>query len=699
MDAHVTQIHFWAYGAAAIVFGVFALYLGLGWRGGRLGARLLTAVALSAIWAALACMEATAWSGTFIALLAQLFDWARLAAWSVFLVGLLAVAAPSATSVERLRGLKRLGGLIFGLALLSALFGDQLNITARWQIFVTLVLSIWLLALIEQVYRNFPAGSRWGIKPLSVGLAGIFAFDLYLYADAFLFGRVDMEVASIRGVVHALATPLVAMSAVRSRDWTFRITVSRDLIFHTTALAVSGIYLLLIAAAGYYVRWFGGAWGPAMQTALLFCGLLLLVLLVFSGSFRARLRVWLNKHFFAYRYDYRHAWLKFTQALSSPVMGQTLEQSVIGALADLVESPSGVLWLQDADGIYHPCAQINRPPMQGAEPAEGPFCQLLHQRGWIFNLEEWRSRPERYEALTGEASRSIPAWLSECADAWLVVPLMSGSEMTGFVVLATARVPVEVNWEVLDLLKTAGRQAASYLAQARALAALLEAQKFDSFNRMSAFIVHDLKNLVAQMSLMLKNADRHKNNPEFQADMLLTVENVAERMRGLMNQLQNKSPIEQKRAVDIAALCATLVQAKHSSGPQLRLCVNEAAKTNVHVFAHAERLERIIGHVVQNAIEATPEHGNVEIAVDQEDGKVRVDVCDTGCGMSAEFVRERLFRPFQTSKHNGMGIGAYEVQQYVQELGGKITVDSELGRGTRFTILLPLSDRVERATA
>src|SRR5213079_913257 len=149
----------------------------------------------------------------------------------------------------------------------------------------------------------------------------------------------------------------------------------------------------------------------------------------------------------------------------------------------------------------------------------------------------------------------LPAWLAALTLPWLIVPLVTGTELVGFVILGAPRATIDVNWEVRDLLKTASRQAAGYLAQIRASEALLEARKFESFNRMSAFVVHDLKNLVAQLSLMLRNAERHRDNPEFQRDMLMTVGNVVERMNKLMLQLRTGAkPVEQPRSVDLQSV-------------------------------------------------------------------------------------------------------------------------------------------------
>jgi putative PEP-CTERM system histidine kinase len=328
-------------------------------------------------------------------------------------------------------------------------------------------------------------------------------------------------------------------------------------------------------------------------------------------------------------------------------------------------------------------------PADGAiEPADSRFARFLIETGWVVNLEEFRSSPERYREL------ALPMWLSELPNAWLIIPLANADELLGFVILATARTRVDVNWEVNDLLKTAARQAATFLSQTQATEALLEARKFDAFNRMSAFVVHDLKNIVAQLSLMLKNAERHRGNPEFQKDMLMTVEHSVERMKQLMMQLrEGTKPVEAPGAVDLAAIIGRIVRAKGSQQPVPEVRIEQRLTAR----GHEDRVERVIGHLVQNAIDATEETGRVWIRLAGHDGLAMVEVGDTGLGMTPEFVRERLFKPFQTTKSTGMGIGAYESFQYVQELGGRVQVDSVPGAGTKVQLLLPLFELPEAA--
>jgi len=684
MGAESSDVAVWGYSVASGVYMLVGIYLLVAWRGGLPGGILLVAVACSAAWALVTTLHVV-FSGALLYHAAGLLDVVRAASWFGFLLVLLRPLASGRARWLLGAACAVVVSQLVAVALREANVPILVNSGLAY-IAAFLTSAVFGLVLVEQIFRGLPVESRWSVKPLCLGLAAGYIFDLYVFADGFLFGRLDRDVWAVRGIAHALVMPLIAVSAARNPSWALTISVSREALFHSTALAVSGAYLLVIAAVGYYVRYFGGDWGRALQMTLLFGGLLLLGVFIISGSQRARLRVFLSKHLFPYRYDYRNEWLRFTQSLSGAGGALDLGQSVIKALSDLVESSGGALWLKDGNGRYTMYARLNQPALEAYEEDGSPFCRYLEEREWVINLEEYRVQPMRYEHLV------LPRWLSSMADAWLVVPLKSDGVLVGFTVLNTARTPFEVDWEVLDLLKTAERQAASYLARMQATEALLEARKFDSFNRMSAFVVHDLKNLVAQLSLMLRNAERHKDNPVFQADMLATVAHVEARMRDLMSQLQEKKPLDPRKAVDLVRLAAQIRTSKRHQRPEIELMTPDASP--LEVLAHPERLERVLGHLVQNALDATPENGMVSIRLDRSgDESARVLVEDSGCGMSAAFMRDRLLKPFQTSKSSGMGIGVYETQQYVQELGGTLHFDSEPARGTRVTMVLPLLRR------
>jgi putative PEP-CTERM system histidine kinase len=682
MDQLSSSVATWGYGLAALAYSAFAVQLGLGLRQRR-GALLLAAVLAGALWGGISLAFALQ-SDVSLWVAASVTDTMRLAGWLALLAsllrpGLFDTGAGSGRGAWVSFALAAVG--VVALHAIAALGVGPIEAAPRIPLYLSLGVGILGLVLVEQLYRNLPEHSRWGLKPLCFGLGGLFAFEVFVYAEAVLFRSLDADMWAARGFVGALVIPFLAVSAARNRDWRIDVHVSRQVVFRSTALIAVGGYLLTLAVAGYFVRSFGGSWGRALQAAILFAGLLGLLALATSGTLRSRLRVFVSKHFFSYRYDYREEWLRFTQALGRHDPTVSIRELSIRALADLVESPGAALWLA-AGEAFEQVARWNLAERAQPEPAGGSLAAFLRDSGWVVSIDQFRADPDKYPGLR------LPEWLLATEQAWLVVPLQVGGDLIGFVVLAKPRATIELNWEVNDLLKTAGRQAATFLGQVQAAEALLEARKFESFSRLSAFVVHDIKNLVAQLSLMLRNAERHKDNPEFQQDMLDTVANVAERLNRLLLQLRaGVTPIDAPHPVDLEAVVARIARAKKNDSPSPEM----VCESGLQAMGHVERLERVIGHLVQNAIDATGPGGRVWLRARHEGSQALVEVGDTGHGMTKEFVRDRLFKPFQTTKSSGMGIGAFESQQYVKELGGAIEVDSEPNVGTTVTVRLPLA--------
>ena len=667
-----------SYAIAAAAFLGLSVLLLTSWRGRLPGMLLAAASMTTAIWAAGLAYLAARPSAAMLP--AAVFEILRSAGWFAFLVVLLGY---SRRALGPLRLTATAIAVVCGVLLAATLYSAGASTTRpdMFGIFGRLVLAVIGMVLVEQLFRNVHPQQRWGVKFLCLGLGGMFACDFYLYSDALLFRRVSEDIWAARGVVNALAVPLLAVATARNPRWSLDVSVSRHIVFHSTAMLGAAVYLLVMAGVGYYVRYFGGTWGAALQVTFLFGAMLLLFVILSSGTLRARLKVFLSKHFFTYRYDYREEWLRFTRTLSEGEAGTRLRERSIQAIADLVDSPGGALWLAPDSGVFEQVAHWNMPSAKGIEPSESPLCQFLQRRQWVIDLVERDAQPDFYDGL------EIPGWLRSIPHAWLIVPLIHHEQLLGFVVLARSKGRISLDWEVNDMLKTAGRQAASYLAQLEAAGALLVARQFESFNRMSAFVVHDLKNLIAQLSLLLSNADRHKSNPAFQEDMIGTVAHSVEKMKRLLVQLRGAYTLEPPVPVGLDDLLRQAVAARSGLKPVPHL---ELAAEPVTVIGHPARLERVIGHLIQNAIDATPPEGQVRVQLLWDHGSAVIRIADTGCGMSEQFVRNRLFKPFESTKATGMGIGTYEAQQYVRELGGRIEVESSEAQGTIFRVVLPL---------
>jgi len=675
---------------AVLAYGWLAAHFSLSIVKGRVQAQptsfaYLAALVATAVWALMAWQaSSTRGVNSYELLWEPVANHLRYALLFAFLLGLLrpSLDAPGRLDFRifvTLAALSVGGALVIVVGAFAGVHGFDLY--GRPAALCALAEAVIGLSLIEQLLRNLPADSRWNAKPVCLGLGAVFVFDLFLFSQAALFRNFDSDALTIRAAVHSIAVPLLFLSARRRADWLGRLHVSRAAVFQSATLLLVGGYLLLVSGLGYYVRYSGGEWGRALQLALMSLALLALALLVLSGAVRSRLRIYISKNFFNYRYDYREEWLRFTAVLSSGGGApQEVGETVIRAMANLLECSAGSLWLKRAGELVQ-AARWNLPSTTVRESAASAFSEFLQRSAWVIDLNAAR------KGAPDMAQACVPAWLLEDQSYRLVVPLLVEKELTGFVLLGRPRAVMEVNWEVRDLLKTAAKQASGYLAQMQAAEALLEARKFEAFNKMSAFVVHDLKNIVTQLSLMMKNAQRLRDNPEFQQDMLDTVESSLEKMRKLMLQLrEGEKPHGVSSGVDLEAIAQRLARAAAGKGRTLELELQAGVSTR----GHDERVERVIGHVVQNAFDATAQDRRVSLRLDQTGSQARVQVTDQGCGMSEEFIQNQLFKPFQTTKTNGMGIGAFESYQYLQELGGKITVESKLNEGTTVTILLPL---------
>ena len=685
MPSSVNNFGAICYGLGLTGFFAFSCQVALRARGNWRQRVLLAALVITTIWE-LAGL-AVAWQAWPVSSIVYDFaDCVRYGGWLLLITLLLARPGDDAGTFWRNGRLITAIGITLVLAATTLL--ERLGAGESTAGPMTGPFALWVAACVygvvvcEQLFRGTAKARRWAIKPLCLALGASFAFDLFVFADATMLRTVDGDLWSIRGLVHALTIPLVMVATVRNRDWTIDVAVSRVVVFRSTALLLSGVYLLAVAGAGYYVRFLGGSWGKAIQTIFFFIAGMLLLAFFSSGTIQSRLRVFISKHFFSYRYDYRAEWLRFTNLLANSSEDLGVSERSIKALADLVESPGGALWLKTESGSYSLIRRWNLSHPALAADSGGSLPEFLARTGWIIDLVERHLDPERYPNLV------LPRWLGEIPSAWLIIPLPSTEGLLGFVLLVKPRTPLDLNWEVLDLLKTAARQAASFLGHVQATEALLEAKQFDAFNRMSAFVVHDLKNLISQLLLMLRNSERHTSNPEFQRDMQSTIRHVVDRMNRLLLQLRSgTTPVENSKYVDVCQIIHRVETALATSTHHFAFNV----QPGLRALGHEDRLERVIGHLVQNAIDAMPTGGEVKICAYTEGDRTIIDVLDTGQGMTPGFVRDRLFKPFDSTKSTGMGIGAYESQQYVSGIGGCIDVDSAPGVGTRMRIILPAS--------
>jgi len=680
------DLGFVSYGLAATSFLILTLLLLTSWHGRAQGARLVAACAVTALWAGvLAYGSGRADLPTWLVLAAECV---RNGAWFVVLTGLTR-SARIAAGLSKAVHAAWLGGLAAAL-LLPTLSAHTPPLPGPLAVIVAtgLLLALLGLVLLEQIYRNSRSQGRYAIKFLVIALGLMFAYDLFLYSQAQLLKSVDAVTWAARGFVVAMTVPMIALAARRNPQWSLDVFVSRQVVFYSTSILAIGFYLLLMALGGYVIRLYGGTWGRVAQLVFIAGAGVVLASLVASNSLRRRLQVFLAKHFYRNKYDYRVEWLRFIDTLSAPEEGVEVRANAVRAIAQIIGSPAGLLFLKAENGDYQPVAAWPASGDLGRRfqsiPAGSEFIEFLARRQWVVDSSEHAASPDSYQHV------ALPDFVSaDPVRHRFVLPLLNASDLIGFVVLAAPPPPFRPTFEDRDLLKTVGRHVATHLAQHESDRKLADSRQFEAYHRLTAFVMHDLKNLAAQLSLIVSNAAKHKHNPEFVDDAIGTIANSTARMQRLIEQLQRREVQTATRRVDLHEVARRAVQRCCVRQPEPHL-TPDVDDGESFVEADQERLTMVLEHVIRNAQEATPDEGRVTVSVVPGMEWHSLVVTDTGGGMSQDFVRERLFKPFDTTKGSkGMGIGAYQVREYVQLLGGSVLVESREGEGTRMELRLP----------
>ena len=514
-------------------------------------------------------------------------------------------------------------------------------------------------------------------------LAAIWTFDLNLFTITYLTQQSPIELHAMRGPMIAVIAPILGLASLRNTEWNLKL--SRSVAFRSLSLVAIGSYLLMMVVIATALQIVGGDYARLAQISFLFGTSIAALLLLPSGRFRAWFKVKLAKNFFQHRYDYRSEWIRFTDTIGRPGADSApFHERVIKAIADITDSPAGILLVPDDSAQLVMQSQWNWSSIDiPARACAARTTAFFEDTSHIVEFDALRAgQDEKCDAS------ALPEWMNQDQRIWVAVPLVHFDRLAGLMLLARPRVNRTLDWEDLDMLRVVGRQVASYLAEYRSQVSLSEVQRFDEFNRRMAFIMHDIKNLVSQLSLLARNAKRHADNPEFQADMIDTLQDSADKMNGLLERLSqhNKANPEEPKSVRIRDLIRSTIEKK-------RLLHNVASKQidDLTVFADPARVDQILGHLIQNAIDASTEGQPITINARRRDLSVAIEICDQGTGMSNEFIRNQLFKPFASSKKGGFGIGAYEARELAQAMNGRLEVESTEGVGSRFTLILPLS--------
>lgn len=536
-----------------------------------------------------------------------------------------------------------------------------------------LVYLVVALINLEATFSNASLSSRWKIKFDFIGAGSFLAVLIFYYSQGLLYRTINMNLMPLRSLVFVLALGMMLYSLL-ARGNGVRIAVSRGMAYKSVVLFAVGLYLVALGVMGEGLRYFGEGHQKTLALGVAFVAGICLLVLLLSETAKRKIKVFLHKNFYQSKYDYRTQWLQFTDRLASARQGDDLMAAILSGYCEIFAMGCGGLFIRDTDRNEFRWAAGHE---LGSTPTvlhlDDPVVTPMIQRAWVVNLRE-----------------DVPPLLSEQENYFtangiqFLVPLYCSGVLEAILVLGR---PVNENeqylYEDYDLMKTLARQAASALLNYRLSEQLARARELEAMGRVSAFIIHDLKNLVYTLSLTVDNGREHIADPEFQDDLLDTLSNTVNRMKVLISRLKNlpeKRSLELEQA-DLRRLAADTASMVPGSGSISVSGVETPAEVD------REEIQKVVMNLLVNALEATDGKGPVTVEVGAGSAPF-IRVSDSGCGIPEEFLRTQLFSPFKTTKKKGLGIGLYQCRQIVEAHGGRIDVESTEGVGTVFTVWL-----------
>ncbi len=576
-----------------------------------------------------------------------------------------------------------------GLSLFGAFYTTMnANLPTQFHFYLYLLCCIGMLLISEQLIRN----SSGLIKAIGIGIGALFLYNLYFYSSALIMGQISVEIVQARGLANTSVGVMlfIAPMVFSSRDYRRKkLSLSRPLVFTTTSLVVAGSILLVVSVLGYLLR-IGGEQYAVMEPFFLFLGILLIGFNLGTSTRRARTRVWINKHFFQTKFDYNAEWRNLSDRLTLTSTSDDYASIALHAVLPIYNGTAAVCFLLEGDD-YRPVQQLNVPgdvkPINCKDNAA--FVDKMLKGYWMY-------LPATTDSGLSKFNHLIPPEIQALDSVFLILPLVSNDALIGFITItADIQQTDNFDWEDLDLMRMVGKQLSNFIAYQMLTNELIVTRQFEAFNQFTTFIMHDLKNLIAQQALVVKNAARFIDNPDFVADAINTIENSVDRMSKLLAKLtQNTSFDLASPQVQATSLDDVLQRALLRCEGKKPLPVLIPAESDSIINADPDTLVMAFTHLLNNSQEACHSDGSIQIELTRLGEEVECKITDNGGGMEQDFIDHRLFKPFDSTKKNqGMGIGAYQYKQIISNIGGRISVTSKIGEGSCFTVTLPLSEQ------
>ena len=613
-----------------------------------------------------------------------LFSFHHIRMESPLFPGIKKLAIPAAT----------LMGIVFSLLAFHPSFLQSIErISDDWTLFfgpagtafsIYLILCLLIILFqMEETVRNTQGYLRIRLTYLLLGITAGSLYTLFMASILLLYHLIYLDLLVAGTTVYTACWGMIAFAVTRHRLLDVDIFVSRHVVFASVAAFGIGSYLVVMSVLSYLLQIVSGKWGLLLSATFVSATLMLLAMLLFSTTLQKRVKHFIIVHFYRHKYDYRLEWKEFTQKISDAQDLNTLLNHIIEMIIETIWVNQVSIWLyNERSGILSFSRSRNLPRKAGFLNKASPLVQHLLHHGSPFNVKD----PNVQNIVTHHQD------LFNLFNISVVVPLKKGEHLLGMITLGAEMKRNEFIAEDYELLKTIAQQASGAIFSAQVIDEVAITKEAESFHKISSFLVHDLKNLVSSLSLVLQNAERNISKPDFQKDLLSTLLNTIEKMKRLIENLSTlpKELDIKKARIDINQLVNEALES--SKVEQLKsVQVSRDLNDLPSIQGDGEYIKKVFINLVLNAIQSLPGgRGRVELTTYVKDGYAHVEVLDSGAGMTEEFIKKQLFKPFTTTKKKGLGIGLYQCKAIMEAHGGNIEASSIPNRGSQFTLKFPV---------
>ena len=565
-------------------------------------------------------------------------------------------------------------------------FGAMANVSNV----ILLVACLWILMNLEQTFRSAVGTARWRIKFVILGLAVIFGARLYVLVQELLYSGYDLRWSGIESGALLIGCVFLAVSYRRTGFVEIDVYPSRAVLRTSLTALIGGGYLFTVGVLANIARRLGGAESFQAVSFVVLLGAAGLAVLLLSDRLRQSIRGFVGRHFARAQHDSVQIWTDLSRRLASVRDQAGLCAVSVRLISETFEALSVSIWLQDEHREQLIVGASTAPRADeftaGTAPAvaSGAVGAALRLRSSPFDLEAvnepWAEELRRLN------SKAFP----NGGNRWCV-PLRSGEQCLGALVLADRVNGADYTGEQLQLLRCIAGQVTSLLLNLRLANELARSREMEAFRTMSAFFVHDLKNAAASLNLMLKNLPVHFDDPAFREDALRGIGNTARRIDEMIGRLTALRQRPDFKPVE-TDLNQIVSQALDNLDGMPHVELTRELQPLPRVLVDREQIQSVVTNLLLNARDALGPEGRIRVSTEDLGDRIVLSVADDGCGMSAAFLEDSLFRPFQSTKKNGLGIGMFQSRMIVETHRGTIRVESETGKGSTFQVSLPVRD-------